>query len=201
MKLLLTSAGLQNKKVSDFFISVLPKKPSDLSVLMVAFAQNDIEQHYIDESKKELIELGIKNATVFNLKEEKFESERDYDAIYVCGGNTFSILNRIRTVGIDKFIIDAVKNKGTLYIGVSAGSIIAGPSIEIAGWGSEGDKNDIGLTDFTGFGLTDIAVFPHFTLNQKEEVESFKNKVKYPIIELTDEEAVYVENDKTKVIK
>ena len=200
MKLLLTSTGLKNKKVSDFFVSILPKIVEDCSVLMIAYAQNDNEQFYVNESKKELTNLGIKNITFFNLKESNFEFRNNFDVIYVCGGNTFSILNRMRIVGIDKFIVNSVKNNNALYFGVSAGSIISGTNIEIAGFGSEGDINEVNLNDLIGFGFTNISIFPHFKEHLKKEVDGFKNKVNYPVIALTDEEAVFVEDSHHQII-
>ncbi|TAK57647.1 hypothetical protein EPO17_01390 [Patescibacteria group bacterium] len=201
MKLLLTSAGLATKQISDFFISILPKKASDCSVLMIAYTQNENEQYYVDESKKELFDLGIKKVSSFNLKENEFKDQSQYDVIYVCGGNTFSILERMRSSKIDTFILDSVKNKNTIYIGVSAGSIMAGPSIEIASWGSEGDKNEVNLKDLTGFDLTNISIFPHFKPHLKQETEDFRNKVGYPVIELADNEAVFAQNLKYQLIK
>lgn len=201
MKLLLTSAGLQNKKVSDFFVSILPQKPKDCSVLMIAYIQNSDEQLYADESKKELADLGISNIHLFNLKEERINSQRHYDVIYVCGGNTFSILDRMRITGVDKFILNSIKNNEVVYFGVSAGSIIAGPNIKTAGWGSEKDKNIIGLKDLTGLGLTNISIFPHFKSHLKQEVDDFKNKVNYPVVELTDDKAVFVQGSEYQIIK
>ncbi|MFA6251928.1 MAG: Type 1 glutamine amidotransferase-like domain-containing protein [Candidatus Paceibacterota bacterium] len=202
MKLLLTSGGLQNKKLSDFFVSILPKKPKDCSVLMIAYAQNEEELFYINESKKELTNLGIENITFFNLEENNFKPENSFDIIYVCGGNTFSILDRIRNTGIDKYITNLAKNNSeVIYFGVSAGSIIAGSSIEIAGFGSECDANEIDLEDLTGLNLTNISVFPHFKEYLRKEVDDFKNKANYPIVELTDSQAVFVNDSQCQVIE
>lgn len=199
MKLLLTSAGLQNKKVSDFFVSILPKAPTECSVLMIAYAQNKDEKFYVDESKKALVELGINKISFFNLKEDKFSDFKNYDIVYVCGGNTFAIMNRIKITKMEQYIKELVK-KGSLYFGVSAGSIIAGPSIEISGWGSEGDKNEVGLEDLRGFNFTNISIFPHFKENLKIEVEQYRNKVNFLVIELTDSEAVFIDDMDYKVI-
>jgi len=116
------------------------------------------------------------------------------DVIYLCGGNTFSILNKTRETKLDKFIIDQVKS-GSVYVGVSAGSIIAGPSIEIAGWGSEVDKNEVGLKEINGFNFVDFSVFPHFHEELRNEVEDFKKQVNYRVFELTNEQAMFVENE------
>ncbi|MBU1255392.1 Type 1 glutamine amidotransferase-like domain-containing protein [Patescibacteria group bacterium] len=111
--------------------------------------------------------------------------------MYVCGGNTYYILKRFRETGLDKIVIELV-NQGKIYIGVSAGSVMAGPNIEIAGWGEDGDKNDVNLKDLTGFNFTNIAVFSHFEEKNRQEVKEFKKKVNYPVIELTDNQAVFV---------
>jgi len=199
MKLLLTSDGLKNKKISDFLVSILPKAPPECSVLMIAYVQNENERFYVNESKKELVELGIKDISFFNLEERKFSDFKNYDIIYVCGGNTFAILNRMRITRIDYSIKELV-GKGSLYFGVSAGSIIAGPSIEISGWGSEGDKNEVDLEDLGGLNFTNISVFPHFKDNLEIEIEQYCNKVSFPVIKLADSEAVFIDDTGYKII-
>jgi dipeptidase E len=202
MKLLLTSAGLENKKVADFFLSILPKPPEKCSLLMVAYAQDNEEISWVEEGKKELSDLGFTNLHFFNLSEKKFDwQSENFEVIFVFGGGTFDILERMRITGIDKAIKDYVRNRGAVYFGISASSIIAGPDIEIAGWGSDPDENDIGLQDLTGLGLTDIAVFPHFKTQQKDEVEEFRKKVNYPVIGLTDNEAIFVDDTGYKIIR
>lgn len=194
-KLLLTSAGFVNPETVEVLMKEIPKQAEWCKVLMVSYTQNKMAESYILASKRELESLGFKNIQVVNLhKTSRFEQT---DIIYVCGGNTFAILQKMKETGVDRYIIEAV-NKGALYIGVSAGSIIAGRNIEIAGWGSEGDQNDVGLRDLSGFGFTDVAVFPHYKVSQKDEVQEFKNKVAYPVIEITDNQMVVVKGKKVK---
>jgi dipeptidase E len=104
------------------------------------------ELFYVNESKKELISIGIREKNIFDLNFfESFEIlESDFDVVYVCGGNTFDILNSLREKKLDLLIEKVLLNNG-VYVGVSAGSIIVGPSIKIAGWGSEGDLNNLSL--------------------------------------------------------
>ncbi|MBU2472614.1 Type 1 glutamine amidotransferase-like domain-containing protein [Patescibacteria group bacterium] len=191
-KLLLTSAGFLNKEISNLFLKELSKEPNKSKVFMVTGARTKEEEYYIQESKQELINLGFKDIFVFNLDRKILLDEvKDCDVIYVCGGNTYYILKRFRETGLDKIVIELV-NQGKIYIGVSAGSVMAGPNIEIAGWGEDGDKNDVNLKDLTGFNFTNIAVFPHFEEKNRQEVKEFKKKVNYPVIELTDNQAVFV---------
>ena len=102
----------------------------------------------------------------------------------------------MRKTGLDKVLIEAVKN-GKFYLGVSAGSIIPGPDIEIAGWGDGGDPNDVNLRDLTGFGLVPYLITPHYTETEKADVEGFADIRKgEPVIELTDDQAVFVADGK-----
>ncbi len=200
-KILLTSAGFLNPKIAKEFINILPKKIEDIKILVISYVQNDDEQYYIDKSKKELIDLGFEKIQNLNLNEDfDIEVLGDFEVIYICGGNTYLILDKLKKTDLFDFIKKQVE-KGSVFVGVSAGSIIAGDNIEIAGWGSEGDKNEINLQDLAGFSFTDVAIFPHFREELKIEVEEFKNKVNYRVIGLTDNQAFLVIDNKEKIIE
>ena len=80
----------------------------------------------------------------------EIESDKDfspYGVIYVCGGNTFKLLKFARQANF-KFSIENLLKRNGVYVGVSAGSIIVGPSINIANE-VEPDPNTIGLDDLT----------------------------------------------------
>lgn len=191
MKLFLTSTGLENKDISNHFeTSFLPKEPKDLSFLVVSIQDSEQDVFYLEKTLSEIKNIGAQDIDVFKLGSEKFISKKDYDVIYVCGGNTFDYLDRTKKTGLNKFILDFSKKENSVYVGVSAGSIIAGPSIEIAGWGSECDENNIKLLDLDGLGLTNFAIYPHYEDRLKEELDEFKKKVNYPVIELKDDQAV-----------
>jgi dipeptidase E len=201
MKLLLTSSGLSNKKISDFLLKILPKKPKECSVLVLGLINNYSFVKYQKMAVDDLNKKGFKDITFFNLKEKSFviNKSKKFDLIFAMGGGTFDILERVQKLGLKK-IIRKMVNEGTVYSGASAGSILAGKKIDIAGWGSEADENTIGLKDTSGLGLTDIAVYPHFRKPLKGEVDDFRKKVKYPVIEITDKQAVFVDENGYKII-
>jgi len=199
MKLLLTSTGLTNENIKKFFISQFDKLDNK-TACVVTSGRNDEEQFYIDESIKELEDLGIK-VIEFNIaKHESFVNFPLHDIYYVCGGNTFYILDRMRRTGVDKILIDAVR-KGKFYLGVSAGSIIPGPDIEISGWKHGWDRNDVNLKDLTGFKLVSYIITPHYEDKYKEVIEKFKEKRKgEQVIALTDDQAIFVEDGKMVLV-
>jgi dipeptidase E len=53
---------------------------------------------------------------------------KDADYVFAEGGNTFFLLQELNRTGADKMIIEHI-NKGKLYIGASAGSMILSADI------------------------------------------------------------------------
>lgn len=203
MKLLLTSDGLTSKKIRKEFIKLLDKAPSENKVLIIHTAKLRRDFGYIKEIKRTLIKLGIKKEYIIELdinKKINTKKYRNFDIFYSCGGNTFYILDRVKKTGFDKVIKNFIR-KNRLYIGVSAGSIIVHKTIEIAGWGKEGDKNEINLKNLRGLNIIDIAIFPHYKKRLAVEVKEFRKRGDYPIITIRDKEAIIIKNKKIKIIR
>ncbi len=202
MKIILTSSGLETVRLRKEFVNLLEKKVDEAKVMVIHTAKKPEHFIFVNEVAKELGKIGIlyPNITYLNIRGNKTSpSLGEYDAVYVCGGNTFYILDRIRKTGLDRFLNSFVR-QGGVYVGVSAGSIIAGKDIEIAGWGSEGDLNDINLKNLEGLNFTDIAVFPHYKPKLKREVEELRQRVNYPIETLKDKQAIMIKGKRVKRI-
>ncbi len=78
------------------------------------------------------------------------------DAVFVGGGNTYALLHRMK----ESRLLDAVRDRvraGDPYIGASAGSNIAGPTIL-----TTNDWNVVGLADFRALGLVPFNINPHY---------------------------------------
>ncbi|MBU3904626.1 MAG: Type 1 glutamine amidotransferase-like domain-containing protein [Nanoarchaeota archaeon] len=203
-KLLLTSTGFSNQKIIDEFIKMVNKWPAYVKVIFIPTA-SEVEEYkgYIEDDKKSLVSLGIKpeNIKVLNLDHKvSYEEISDYDVIFVSGGNTFYLMQKVRESGFDEIIKQFVKN-GKVYVAVSAGSVIAGPNIEIAGIGPAGDKNDVGLKDLTGLKLTNIIIYPHFTEKDRKIVHDyFLKHADYTMTSLSDNQALLILNDDFRTI-
>lgn len=200
-KLLLTSTGLANQNIADTFLQIIDKPVYQIKVAFVpTAARSDEELEYVNNSKKELLDLGIlkNNIKTINLdKPVSFREVKDFDVIYVCGGNTFYLLKKVRETCFDKVIVEFIKaNK--LYLGVSAGSILVCPKIDVA---SPFDENDVNLTNLTGINLTEIIVSPHYCKEEKPIIDEFKKKSQYKIVPITDDQALLVIDRKIKIIE
>ena len=180
---------------------VLDNSKEIIKVILIPTASRTKEEfHYVKKDKIELYKIGItkKNLFVYNLdKKLTYNKVRDCDVIYICGGNTFYLTAKMKEDGFDKVIKKLVKNN-KIYVGVSAGSILAGPNIDIA---NPFDENDIGLKDWSGLKLTNRIVTPHFDNKEKEIIEQFKKKEKFQIIPITNNQALFVTKKENKIIE
>jgi dipeptidase E len=89
--------------------------------------------------------------------ENKSEAIENASAILVGGGNTFHLLKMLQEYKLDTILHNAVK-KGTPYIGWSAGSNIASPSICTT--------NDMPIVEpysFKALNLVSYQINPHYT--------------------------------------
>ncbi len=200
-RLLLTSAGFLNPKIGQKFLNLTGKPASEIKIIFVPTAsKTEKENYYVEESKQELIDLGIKkeNIRVLDIDRKIAYSEiAEFDAMYVCGGNMFYLLAKVREFDFGKIIRQFVET-GKIYVGVSAGSMFVCPDIELA---SPFDPNDVGIMDFSGLNLTDIIVSPHYKESDKKIIEEFTKKLRYEIIPLTDNQALLILDKKTEVVE
>ncbi|MDD2227351.1 MAG: Type 1 glutamine amidotransferase-like domain-containing protein, partial [Clostridia bacterium] len=107
MKLFLTSTGLENKEISrNFEMMFLPKEPKDLSFLVVSIQDSEQDAFYLEKKTlNEIKKTGAVNIDVFKLRNEKFVADKEYDVVFVCGGNTFDYLDRIRKTGLADYLL------------------------------------------------------------------------------------------------
>jgi dipeptidase E len=111
-----------------------------------------------------------------------------FDVVFVDGGNTFYLLQKVRESGFDAAIENYLKQDWGVYVGVSAGTILAGPDVEIAEpWD---DKDAAALADTKGLGMVAAAYSPHYKPEDDPILNDYRRKATYPIRELRDGEAI-----------
>lgn len=123
------------------------------------------------------------------------------DIIFIGGGNTFFLLQELRRSGADKILVQEV-NKGKLYIGESAGAVIACPDIGYCS-GMDSPEKAPELTDYTGLGLVDFYIVPHIGNKEMGEaaekaVEEYNSRLDLKII--TDRQIIQVDGENLKIL-
>jgi dipeptidase E len=201
MKLLLTSQGWdENIKIGKELLKLIGKSPSKIKILIVITpekAKLTGKNKYIARLSK--IGFARDGITFFELdKKVREEDLKCYDVVFVAGGNVFEYLYFIKKTGLEKALKIFVK-RGGVYLGLSAGSYVACPSIKHVFWKPQ-SKNLIGLKNFTGLCLIPFFVIAHFEKKWQSAIEKGSKETKLPVFALTDKQAISVNGKKIKII-
>lgn len=196
--IILTSTGLSNDNVAKKFFNLIKDKEQKTVAIITTTAEDKEQNKYSILAKKQFQEAGFTNIDFVDLETQELDSDK-YDVIYVCGGDTFKLLKFAK----EKNFNDNVKrllNRDGFYIGVSAGSIIMSPSIDIANE-IEPDSNDVSLTDFSSFGIVPFHVMPHYYPDIEDDVKEFENRHNVEVKRLTNDQALFIKNNTIELIE
>lgn len=207
MKLFLTSAGVVPEIKGDF-LSLLAKEPSKLKVVLVEtaiYGENITPERLKEYSKQTIDQLkGCEIVNIINV-DLRTQSPKSFslildnaDILIIDGGNTFYLLDWIKKNQLDKVIVDHLK-KGLIYLGISAGSYVACPTIEMAAWGHQ-DRNRCDLKDFNALNLVPFLITAHYIEEYKEMIQTAAKNTTYPVVAITDSQALLIVNGKVKLV-
>jgi len=119
------------QKVAHALSKKIDKKGAKLVFISTAAEVEEGDLKWKEDDKQSLIDAGFQ-VTEYTItgqsKEEIKNFLKEFEIIYFSGGNTFYLLEKIQQSDCRDVIIDYIKN-GKIYIGSSAGSVIAGPNI------------------------------------------------------------------------
>lgn len=127
MRVLLTSAGLETEEIKQYFVKMMGKDMSEVRALFIPTAAIDAGAiEVLPKCMNDLLKCGIqnKNIKVFDLHTGMEMAElQKYDVVYLCGGNTAYLLERVNATGFNTTLMEYIRTNG-MVIGVSAGSLI-----------------------------------------------------------------------------
>ena len=123
-------------------------------ILFFPFALHDRDA-YTAKAKARFAAMGYSLETAHAVPDAR-EAIEQTDAIFVGGGNTFRLLKALQ----DLDLLDSIRRKangGAPYIGSSAGSNVAGPTIK-----TTKDMPIVQPRSFDSLGLVPFQISPHF---------------------------------------
>ena len=199
--------GDQCKETYQVFREVLDTtKPLLYIPLAMPFEEHTPEECFawITHEMKEA-EIHVPSIEVVRSYEEIPERDfSEYCALFIGGGNTFSLLNGLKESGAFAKVKEYIEGDGIVF-GSSAGEIIFGKDIMTA---ITSDPNNVGLTDTEGFDvLSGISLDAHYTnpKTEEEHVRVTEFLTKYSIehetvIALPEEDTLFINEGKATVL-
>lgn len=170
--MILTSNGFFTESIKRDFLGLLSKDKIDRAAVIITTASTQKENNiYAKKSKEDLLSMGFQQVDFLDVEFQDAMLLKQYDVIYISGGNPFYLLHHMRRSGADKIMMEIIAETNTIIIGASAGAVILGPDIEIVNFFTP-QMNNLELHDFTGLEVTDVAIFPHYDRDDLFIVES-----------------------------
>ena len=170
----------------------------------IAFVPYALKDHdsFTSVISKPFLSLGYKIEAVHTHKNPKdLIMDPSITAIFVGGGNTFRLLNELHKKGIFDVIKTRVQNNGLKYIGSSAGSNMACPTIMTT--------NDMPIVlppNFNALGLVNFQINPHYVPGsfvpqhmgetRETRIKEYHEENNIPVIGLTEANWITVNGDK-----
>lgn len=177
MKLLLTSAGIQNPSIANALVEMLGKPIAEASALVIptaaypaggpAAAWRIVSGHAMSP----LCEIGWKSVGLLELTAlasidaaQWIPIVRETDALLVGGGDPLYLAHWLRQSGVADLLPSL---QDTVWVGVSAGSLVTAPHLgqDLSGWQPPtGSVEALGLVEFGIFPHLDNPNIPEFAM-------------------------------------
>ncbi|MGW5667362.1 Type 1 glutamine amidotransferase-like domain-containing protein [Micromonospora sp. NPDC003776] len=207
MKLLLTSAGVQNPSIRDTLVDLLGKPIADSSALCIPTACHPMGgpasawRFITGQTPLPMCGLGWKSLGVLELTalpsigEERWVPwVREADVMLVAGGDATYLCHWMRQSGLADLLPSL---RDTVWVGLSAGSMVLTPRIgaDFVEWQSAPDDRTLGVVDFS--------IFPHLGLepdNTMAGAERWAAEIAGPAYAIDDQTAIKVTDGTVEVV-
>lgn len=218
MKFLLTSGGVSNPSISAALVDLLGKPIAESSALIIPTAiypfpggAGHAWRAIRGMPPNPLAGLGWKSLGVLELTalptirpENWMPMVEDADALLVWGGNVLYLTYWLRQSGLAAMLPSLT---GTVYVGVSAGSIAVTPYNCDAEFNQQfvPDGSDMGQGAERALGLVDFTLYPHLDNPDMPDttlanIESWALGIPVPTYAMDDETAIKVVDGSVEVI-
>jgi len=220
VKLLLTSSGIANQSINDSLVELLGKPIAESSALFIPTAIYPFPGGGVNAwraisggAKSPLCELGWKSLGLLELtalpsiqRESWVPTLQETDALLVWGGNVLYLNYWMRQSGLADLLPSLTD---MVYVGVSAGSIVATPYNCDAEWNLQfvPPGSDMSGGSDRAMGLVDFALCVHldnpdpiFEDNSAASIERWAAGVPAPTYAIDDETALKVSGGTVEVV-
>ena len=165
---------------------------SDSSLLDEVFSA------WIGPQGKLLSSFNITQITMWtDLSEHQANELDEFDAVYIGGGNTFSLLAELRKSGFENHLSEYVRRGKAIY-GGSAGAAVLGRDIQTVNYL---DCNEVGLVETTGLDLAEgHAIWVHYQPQDDSLIEAYVRQYQQPVLALSERSGIVIEQEGMRTV-
>lgn len=194
------------------FLELVGKPAKDIKLVFIANGADPYPEKrrgFVERDQNMLHAMGLTmyglDLRIFNRcdtrPEDMYEALKDYDVIWVGGGNTFYLRYLLRMSCFDKVIAQLLE-EGKVYGGGSAGAIVAGPTLECFEMADKPSRAKKVIME--GMNLTDKVIIPHWDHPMYGpidiKIKALLDDKGFRTIPLTDSQAVVINGQLTRII-
>ena len=214
MRLLLTSGGVKNPSIDTSLRELLGRPIADCSAVAIPTAMyghpwagpgEAVWEFVAGRSEQPMVELGWKSVALLELTALPSIDEdnwvplvREADVLLVSGGDALYLNHWMRQTGFADLLPTLSE---TVYVGMSAGSMVMAPRIgdDFVGWRPPDGAGDSTL------GIVDFSIFPHLdhegmAQNTMACAERWAASLGGPAYGIDDETAIVVTDGTVEVV-
>jgi len=167
------------------------------NILFVPFALYDRDA-YASMARERFQKMNYDLTSIHTI-DDKSRAMKKTDAIFIGGGNTFRLLKALYDLDLLHSVRRGV-DEGVLYIGSSAGAIVAGPTIK-----TTKDMPIVQPPSFDSLGVVSFQISPHYLDSdpnsthmgetQEERINQFLEENDTPVVGLREGTMLRIEKD------
>lgn len=209
MKLMLIGGGsnghnnhpYETKEIDEKVVQMTNKKNPVFLFIGLASSFSD---SYYDVMKEIYKKLGckttyLKKSNIINNPDIVEKKISEADIIYMSGGDTTKLINKLKEYHIDKLLFKAAE-RGCVLSGISAGAIAISKSGLSDYQITQNISNNYTFTE--GLGILDIDICPHADdIKRQEDLKTSLKNTKKKVLALENGTALKVEDEKFEIVK
>lgn len=193
MHLFLTASGFRQTHIYEAFLTMLDSPAGDCSVAIITTASRDWKEanKHAVATRKRLEQSCFRGVEYIDVEHQDPKLLRDFDVIFINGGNPFHLLHHLNESG-GSDVIRELAHDGRLIVGNSAGSMVMEPDLSIATWFTP-EMNVHGIADAPALSFVPFTAFPHYGKREDNEPEIRRYEAAFgrKVVRLPDSQAVH----------
>ncbi len=209
MKLLLTSAGIKNKAIAKALEELVGKPLTECSIIHIPTAANTFgeDKSWIIENLVKLQKCGFKSIDILDVAAVDPEIWQprllSADVICVGGGNELYLAEVFAKIGMKDFLSANLGER--VYMGISAGSMVAGQYLSHELLKVVYPEEDFGDSVGQPMGFYDFCFIPHlnsefFTQVRANVLENLQSGFEHAVYATDDETAIRLVDGQLEII-